>query len=199
MPSTGLPNLNTQDYWEGVYRDRLYPTLDRNNRWRYQAAASLQVGETALDIGCGEAGLGFVLLSRYSELFYVGVDFSAFGLRQHVLPARWWGRYSLIEDDWRKPEWKVSYGFDTVYLCEVLEHCENPELLLKRAAARAKQRIVVTVPQFGVLSEDQTRGEHLWDFTEEELYALLGKYGEVAPVLPVNELCWVTFVDREEP
>ena len=194
MPKIQEKNNNTQAYWDGVHQRGEYPTLDPNNMQRYKVAAQYQMGNTALDIGCGQAGLGLVLLEQYPEVHYTGVDFSREGLNTHILPGEWGQRYSFVKADWRRGLNGIEPS-NTVYLLEVLEHCKEPDKLLATAARLAKVHMVIGVPQYQMLTEKQRRGEHLWDFTEEELIELLIPYGRVCKPIPANSLCWVLCVD----
>lgn len=101
-------------------------SLDRIDRWRYARVAGHCTG-SVLDIGCGRQVLRTCLAPNVT---YLGVDLEepralrASALALPVLPL----------------------SFDTVVLCEVLEHLEAPGTALREAAAVSRRRIVVTVP-----------------------------------------------------
>jgi|SRR6185437_8029070 len=101
-------------------------SLDRIDRWRYAQVAEHCAG-TVLDIGCGRQILRTYLAPAAT---YLGVDVEEPGaLRASALalPLR-------------------PRSFDTVVLCEVLEHLEAPGAALREAAAVSRKRIIVTVP-----------------------------------------------------
>lgn len=195
MPRIGTASVNTPLYWDGVYGSGQYPTLDINNMARFRAAAAMQVGNTALDVGCGQAGLGKILVETYPALRYVGWDYSAEGLRTHVLPDaerhRWALRHGGVEDVAATGE-----RYETVYLCEIVEHVDDPVALLDLMAPLAIRRLVVTVPQYGVLSWELHRGEHAWDFTPAELVGLLKPYGTLLKSVAAGSVCTAIAVDR---
>lgn len=192
MPRIADTHVNTPEYWDGVYSRGEYPTLEENNVTRYEAVARLQKGDTALDIGCGQGGLGKVLLELYQHLFYRGIDYSSDALTTHVdlpnIPRRWLFYCS--------PWQYIAQAADTAYLCEIVEHVDDPLALIKHAAGLAQQRLVVSVPQYNVLTYAQHRGEHMWDFTGKELLDMLRPYGTVGPLRVANCMCWAVAVDR---
>jgi hypothetical protein len=101
-------------------------SLDRIDRWRYARVAAHCTG-AVLDVGCGRQILR-TCLARDTR--YVGVDLEEPGaLRASALAL------SLL-----------PLSFDTVVLCEVLEHLEAPGTALREAAAISRKRIVITVP-----------------------------------------------------
>ena len=170
MPQIDTVQRNTVEYWDGLYSRHEYPTLGAPNRDRYQVAAAQQRGGSALDLGCGQGGLGLILLRRQPKLFYVGVDQSAAALQSNVLPLDLTDHWLLVRSaiEALNPDWRAA----TVYCCELVEHVADPAALLADAAARAEQRLVLTVPTFGHPYQWH-RGEHLWDFQEDEVRALL--------------------------
>ena len=185
MPRIGPASVNTVEYWDGVYRRGAYPTLDVNNIARYKAAASFQLGDSALDVGCGQGGLGYVLLGFYPNVVYHGWDYSSEALWTTVLEGDGWELHHGTFEDMAERQAPC----DTVYLCDVLEHVDQPRELLAVVAPLAKRRIVVSLPRYGALSVADHRGEHAWDFTEDELRALLDDFGTFAGVRPAGTVC----------
>lgn len=101
-------------------------SLSRIDRWRYARVAAHCRG-TVLDVGCGRQ-----ILRQYlaTDEAYLGIDFEeprALRASAMALPLR-------------------PLSFDTVVLCEVLEHLEAPGIALREAASVSRQRIIVTVP-----------------------------------------------------
>ncbi len=197
MPKIGEGETNSIAYWDDVYRNHRYPTIQSDNLQRYRAAAALQRGDSALDVGCGQAALGVILLEQHPDLRYVGLDYSVAALQTHCLPDKDAERWRIWCGDWRVGLTRAVQPFSTVYLNEILEHEPEPEALLKAAAQLATERIVITVPAYNALHWDEHRGEHAWDFTEDELRALLEPWGEVGPVATANSRCIVVYVDRK--
>ena len=185
MPRIGSASVNTIEYWDRVYREGRYPTLAPNNIARYRAAALFQLGDTALDVGCGQAGLGYVLLQLFPNVHYHGWDYSSQALWSTVLEGEGWELYHGTFEDMAERQGPC----DTVYLCDVLEHVDEPSELLALVASLAKQRIVVSVPRYQALTYEMHRGEHAWDFTEDEIHALLAVHSEFAGVRPAGSLC----------
>jgi SAM-dependent methyltransferase len=99
--------------------------VSRIDRWRYREVAKHCLGEV-LDVGCGRQGLRDALGNAHS---YMGCDAEGGNVRGSALALPFRGR-----------------SFDTVVLCEILEHLEAPGYALREAARVARQRIIVTVP-----------------------------------------------------
>lgn len=101
-------------------------SLDKIDRWRYARVAGHCRG-SVLDIGCGRQILKSYLAP---ETRYLGIDFEEPGALRGsalALPVK-------------------AHTFDTVVLCEVLEHLEAPGTALREAAEVARERLVITVP-----------------------------------------------------
>lgn len=97
----------------------------RIDRWRYREVAKYCLGEV-LDVGCGQQGLRSAL---GADCTYLGCDAEGGNVRGSALSLPFRER-----------------SFDTVVLCEILEHLEAPGHALREAARIARQRIIVTVP-----------------------------------------------------
>jgi SAM-dependent methyltransferase len=98
--------------------------ITKIDRWRYQLVSSYCIGKV-LDVGCGLGGLRQFLAPER----YLGCDFS--GGDMHC------SAYELPFDDG---------GFDTVVLCEILEHLGLPQRAVEEAARVSARRVIVTVP-----------------------------------------------------
>lgn len=191
MPRIAENTVNSEEYWQGLYERREYLTRDDTNIARYWAAAVCQVGRTALDIGCGQGGLGLALSQACPLVRYTGWDYAQSAIDTTIVPE---DAHAILE----RKDWCHDRGaemWDTVYLLEMLEHEPDPKHLVVNAASSARERIVVTVPRRGVLSPAEHRNEHYWDFEPDEIRELFGAYGIVSGPSKVNHLCDLYVVD----
>lgn len=196
MPLIAEQTVNSQEYWQDLYERGKYPTRDGINVVRYQAAAACQAGAAALDIGCGQGGLGLALFAAFPEARYTGWDYAQWALHTHVIPL---DLAANARFEWR--DWRAASGterWDTVYLLEILEHELEPERLVQAAASWARKRVVVTVPRRGILSPEEHRCEHHWDFDPDEIGALFEDYGSVTGPSEANYICDLYVVDLYE-
>ena len=112
-------------------------------------AAELAPGSRIVEVGVGHGLMASVLFDLVPDLRYVGVDISPSSLDyasaalrdQQVDPARWtMVNADAIAGDLR--HLTGPGGFDALLCCEVLEHVESPDTLLRnfrrRSAARAE-------------------------------------------------------------
>ncbi|HOD19129.1 MAG TPA: class I SAM-dependent methyltransferase [Candidatus Fermentibacter daniensis] len=97
---------------------------DRMVRMRLERIGRLCRG-SVLDVGCGASILKQFLLSGE----YTGVDLVAGGTRGSALEL---------------PIGNLS--FDTVVLCEILEHFEHPARAIREAARVARERLIISIP-----------------------------------------------------
>lgn len=177
-------NRNTVDYWNKIYTDNRFPFLDDNNQNRWKACAQLQKGSSALDIGCGFGALA-VWLGR--DIDYTGVDYSEAGIANKVCER---GRFFI--SDYRD----IDVRADTVYLLEIVEHQQDPDEIISKAVSLADKRVVISVPVFGAIGFSKHRGEHLWDFTVEEITALMQKHGKVSRWVACGKESHVAYIER---
>ena len=177
-------NLNTAEYWDYIYSNHLFPPHDQNNKDRWAACATLQEGKSALDIGCG---LGALRLYLGDDIDYTGVDYSPAGIETRVSGV---GEY--IVADYRDIQQKA----DTVYLLEIVEHQFDPAEIIAKAVSLAKKRVVISVPVYGAIDFPKHRGEHLWDFTIEEITSLMQKHGKVSQFIMCGVESHVAYIER---
>lgn len=113
-----------------------------------------------IDLGCGQKPLEAI--SRYATE-WVGVDRSGHGVTIH---------------DLRKPLPFHSESFDTAILTDVLEHVEDPELVLAEARRVLKPGgiLIVTVPfLYGIHEEPHD----FHRYTAYRLRSMLGGFSQV--------------------
>jgi SAM-dependent methyltransferase len=139
-------------------------TISRIDRWRYRKVAEYCQG-AVLDIGCGQQGLRDVLPSAST---YVGCDMEGGMVRGSALdlPFR-------------------DQSFDTVVLCEILEHLEAPGHAIREASRVAARRVIITVPNDHslvrlarlLLGRDvEIDPEHIGSYNAFNLRTMLARY-----------------------
>lgn len=187
MRSTNLPNINFRSYWNNVYGDELkragYESqgtdtgiqvgslisrehhTERFNR----AVAEVKKGDKVLDIGCGIGAFTRRAKQITSEVW--GVDISDAVIeankREHKgirYSQGYVGQLDMPED-----------YFDVVFAGEILEHLDDPSVLIKEAYKflRKGGKLVLTTP----LEEAIKSGEHVWFFTKEDVEKLFTDAG----------------------
>lgn len=170
-------NRNTYDEWDQIYSDPEVAT-----RWTQwfdgslveAVIAHLPFGARVLDIGCG-VGFSEYVIQRMKKRFdvrFYGVDASACAieyLRRHS-SVRWEG---LLRWDATAKLPFCEKVFDVSMACEILEHLEQPELMVQELA-RVADKMVVTVPNHLEVDTEY----HVWEFDEADVFELLSPYGE---------------------
>jgi SAM-dependent methyltransferase len=149
-------------------RELIFSTLDRSN------ARPLRI----LDLGCGQGAFLRDARERFPDAQLAGVDLSAAGLElagRRVPDARLF-RADFASADPLPAELR---GFATHVVCsEVLEHLDDPALVLRKVAPALSDggRLVVTVPG-GPRSAFDLHIGHRRHYSTRELESLLRSAG----------------------
>jgi SAM-dependent methyltransferase len=160
------------------------PANDFRNRLILRLLGTPDPGTTILDIGSGQGQLGILLQTSYPDTRVVGIEYSHEGVRRATLAARAAGLGALfVQRDLLKPA-PDGQSLDDVpkaslAVCsEVIEHVDDPELLLRNAAAylRPDCRVVITVPGGPMSALDHYIG-HRTHYTPATLRSLLERSG----------------------
>lgn len=151
---------------------------DHVERYRF-ASAHLGPGNV-LDFGCGH-GLGAFYLAR-SDRNYTGLDSDERAVRwasECILPRLTSVRFQLPSEFEQESH---LHQFNSIVLMEVIEHVEQPELLLQQCLSLLADggQLVISTPN-GLLSEGSTSLHqspyHVREFNAEEFGDLLLKSG----------------------
>lgn len=185
-PKISNKNINTLDFWNSLWSHSSNSwTRFPNEVVRYEIAANMQVGDNALEIGCGQGGLALALLQFHPEVSYLGTDFSAQAIQTAICQRNY------LVKSWEE----VTEKADTVYALEVIEHLDDPVKFLKHLAGLANKRLVISTPRYKVHGFEKHQGAHMWDFTDDELVDMLKVYGKVGERIPAGSDCLVVAVD----
>ena len=162
----------------------------REDYWRYMAAPRHRMARikrllariapsSVVDLGCGNGQLLSELHARWPHVRLAGVDLSA--------PRIEANRESIPEIEWICADLQQPVGgataplpqeFDTVIASEIIEHLDNPALLLSHARSFARQDgHLILSTQSGPVRETERRVGHVRHFTRGELWALLDGAG----------------------
>jgi 2-polyprenyl-3-methyl-5-hydroxy-6-metoxy-1,4-benzoquinol methylase len=187
--SPAVPTGNTYDKYGStnpVVR-RLMAGFERTLDELFTLAAPRSV----LDIGCGEGVLSEQWAQRLNGGRVVGID-----LADPKLEAEWAGRTQPNLEFRVMTGEHVDYDdgeFDLVAATEVLEHVEDPEVVLAEMARVAGSHLLVSVPHEPLWRGlNMARGAYLKDlgntpghlnhWTRRGFVALLSRYGTVTEI-----------------
>jgi SAM-dependent methyltransferase len=131
-----------------------------------------------LEIGSGTGEFAEVVCGDYPRVKYLGLDLSRVGVEvsgRRVPQARFLQR-DLLQS--KGTEEGLDFGATHAVCSEVLEHLDNPELLLRNAAAYMQKgcKLVVTVPGGGMNAFYKHIG-HRRHYSSKEMSELLQRSG----------------------
>ena len=135
-----------------------------------------------MDLGAGQGQLSIFLQSTHPTCKVVGVEYSAEGVRRAVEAATATGSSAqFVQCDLLEPldgVPSVGAGAGFAVCSEVLEHVDEPEVLIRNASAYMAPgcRLVVTVPGGPRSALDRHIG-HRQHFTAGELSTILRRAG----------------------
>src|ERR1700733_4090361 len=184
MTATGQPENDDWNHHWGMFGDAVSGNPATVYRCRLILKALGQVTSDAviLEIGCGQGEFTLILAETFPQADVRGIDISAEGIeralrsaRSRSLSADFAQRDLLQEENLGDHE----RGVATLAVCsEVLEHVDQPGLLLRNAAHYLASgcRLVVTVPGVPRSACDRHIG-HRRHFTASRLRRLLEESG----------------------
>lgn len=134
--------------------------------------AAAHAGKAVLDLGAGLGGYSLALTERGFDVIALDV------VPEYVERARGLGVDAHLYDGGRLP--LADGAVDTVLLVEVLEHLEDPAVLLREARRVARRSVLVTTPNctqrfdpVPIEFSHMLDVDHRQFFTEDSLRALL--------------------------
>jgi 2-polyprenyl-3-methyl-5-hydroxy-6-metoxy-1,4-benzoquinol methylase len=175
-------NINTPVYWDQVYRQEcqsrnvLSQEYHRDYGPIHDAVIRLiHDGSRVLDIACGPGLLCRKIKERLPSTEVMGVDFADFMISENRKRDRALGiEYVCV--DIRDSLASIDREFDVVAMCEILEHLEEPEAVVRAAFGLLKPGglFVLTCPHDDGIPDP----EHLRYWGHDDLFHLLAPYND---------------------
>ena len=136
-----------------AYEGSMGPGLQQSSRDRIHWMIQSAEGRRVLDVGCSQ-GIGTILLAREGthaigiDIAQESIDFANDYLSRESAETR--ANTSFVCADFLTHDF-ADENFDTIMMCEVLEHSTSPGRFLERSASLLKEggRMVISVP-FGI-------------------------------------------------
>lgn len=143
-----------------VRHDRKDECLNRRAKVIYDEISSCLIGDSLLDIGCGNGLISNLARGRFKKIQLLDVV--------NYLPAALNLPFLLYKEEEQLP---IEGAFDTVLLLTVLHHSRDPVELLKKAWAATKKRLIIIESVVGVREPDPPCEFVTLDDTDQVAYA----------------------------
>ena len=184
------------------FENERWSSTPQSLEFRHRVALAMIPEGTVLDLGCGD-GLLLELL-RAKRIEGTGLDVSEEAVRicrGKGFPAE---AHALSDT--------LPYAdgaFDTVVLLDVLEHVYDPASLLREAGRVARERVIISVPNFsslparlhalrGLVPENNRPNKgHVYWFNHPVLKALAGEAGLRFARIEMNTFFPLTFFEKK--
>lgn len=175
-------NINTPEYWNGVYRREWDSGEARSDRYArdYGLVHDAILGlipdcGRVLDVACGPGILCRKIKRRHPASHVTGVDFSPYVIAcNQSLDAPLGIVYRCL--DIRAGMKDIGEPFDVVAMCEILEHLDDPVSAVSAALSLLKTggRFILTSPHDDGIPDP----EHVRAWGHDELFHLLSPYSD---------------------
>jgi len=162
------------------------------NTARYKILMSQPITDPVLEIGCHYGYLACLLAKNHSV---IALDLDPEYLRIAIAAAK---KNDVDVKIVRGNAKRLPFGdneIGTVFLCEMLEHLEDPLPVLNEAIRVTKDYLYITTPAKGVMPPAITRG-HKQDFSLDELILLVEGAGAKVTGSFVDETFNYVFVRK---
>ena len=206
-PTSSAANINTPDYWDGVYRHEwesggvLGGNYHRDYGPIHDAVISLiKHGNSVLDIACGAGLLCRKIKQRLPGTQVLGVDFAQYTVEQNRKRDESLGvEYEYL--DIRNSLGSLERRFDVVMMCEILEHLDKPEEVVRAALGLLKTggRFILTCPH----NDEIPDPEHVRCWGHDEVFHLLAPYSDTVSFVhfppPYFHIWMMAYLTKLEP
>ena len=206
-PTVNPGNINTPDYWDGVYRQEwesgtvLGGNYHRDYAPIHDAVIGLiKDGSSVLDIACGAGLLCRKIKQRLPSTQVLGVDFAQYTIeRNHKQDGGLGVEYRWL--DIRNSLASLNRQFDVVMMCEILEHLDEPEAVVANALSLLKTggRFILTCPHNNEIPDP----EHVRCWGHDEMFHLLAPYSDTVSFVhfppPYFHIWMMAYLTKLEP
>jgi len=207
-PTLSPPNINTPGYWDGVYRQEwesggvLGGNYHRDYAPIHDAVIGLiQDGSSVLDIAGGAGLLCRKIKQRLPATQVLGVDFAQYTIEQNTKRDAGLGiDYRCL--DIRNSLSSLNRQFDVVMMCEILEHLDEPERVVREAMGLLKTggRFILSCPHDDEIPDP----EHVRSWGHDQAFHLLAAYSDTVsfthfapPYFHIWMMAYLTKTDPE--
>lgn len=162
-------NPNTPEMWNDTYKD--YDGGNINEPRFMAMRAYIENNSKVADLGCGQGTFCYSLSRVWPGCEVWGVDFSPKAI--DWVEKRLGGLINLKLANVTRTGLDSGY-FDYVIASEILEHLDEPELLIKEAARLLKKggRLILSTPY----KDHLPSGDHVYEFDYKDIEKMFEKY-----------------------
>jgi ubiquinone/menaquinone biosynthesis C-methylase UbiE len=177
MKRLNKQNVNTPEMSDDMFIHRWQKEEHYIDFKRFQDMVKYFKGGKILDVGCFNSPMPHEILKAFPKAESWAMDHApeVIATMKERHPE-----VNYIEGDVYKLGFEYE-TFDYIVMGEVLEHLEKPADAIKEAMETIKSGgyLAISVPFEELISQPAVSDEHLWAFTQKDIYKLLSPYGDV--------------------
>lgn len=174
-----IPDLgeNSPEEYSKIFLDRALKGVDEHDLKRWKKLIKYYRGGRFIDMGCLDSLAPILVKEQYPTEEIWGIDLAEEAIKE--MSQRYPFIYYQVGDvyDTKFPDNYFSY----IVAGEIIEHLDQPEKFFAEAVRTLKRGGVLAVStpleETGVGEVDGDR--HLWSYSVQDMYDLLGRYGAV--------------------
>ncbi len=190
-------------HWDALSRNILKHHLFTATRYQLSLKlAQISPSSSVVDVGSGDGALMFLIRQKFPSARVVGVEPSADG---RSVAVEMWRRKGIGFEVHEDSSSLLANSYDVVFCAEVIEHVQQPLLLLQELHRILKPggRCVISTPVR--LTETPWDAEHVREFFPQEFSSLVSQMFEVtehsfcSSVAAVGAYQWRPWLTRHRP
>lgn len=176
---------NSPELYDQIFFDRVLKGVDERDLKRWKKLIKYYRGGRFIDMGCLDSLAPVLVKEQYPKEEVWGID-TAQGAIEEMSQRFPFVYYKVI--DLYETHFPDNY-FSYAVAGEVIEHLDDPEKFITEALRILKHggTLALSTPLEETGIGEVDLDNHVWSYTIQDMYTLLGKYGKVTTKIMGSE------------